>query len=622
MKSFKSIISTGLISMPLALTACKMDSSTPASTVIRKAKVAQTKTADNKDETLTNNIDTATSDEQNTEVSNSNETLETVTNETEQAPTVSEQTEAESSNAEKETTNAENNSTVVQNTSDIKQCLQDLCEVPGEISLKVFIKNQEKATEASKEYLDKNFKEKINKTLEAYSKEGESFSEAIKKFQTEFSKTKLNEKQLRALKFLSAVSTNKEDKSQIEKIMVTHQNTDFIKSYSEKVSGKTSALKYFTKLQKNTKPKAAVLAEAQQIVKLIKSINTSVGAPILGINKPLIIRALSQDTLDTSSLTELMNVSIMTRLLDAVLSAETDSTQHISLSEKDLISKISSEIHNKFADRRKNMEKSLASCSASLIQGIQVYGAENQILAMEANSYAIIKEATNSLEDGNSLKTRLSQIQILSPLSREKYTNLFSKYLNDLTSQSNENINTVKSFAESEALTLAVAKSLLSDKNNISCEGTLDNSAAMLEMIDDEYLKLSWVTSHAANAGITTTAVGKLLGEMLYEQPKHSEKHKQCLASSGLNTDQMKSDTSYHFATELLTKLTKQVGSTKVNLGCSLLSTMSDKEISSDLGTKEVLGALRIHQAQGKEIPASCQNLSQKIEFAKALSCK
>lgn len=619
MKSFKSIISTGLLSMPLALTACKMDSSTPASTVIRKAKVAQTKTTDDADSTLTNNIDTETS-EQEVAIPTTTESEQTSVDTKDQAPTVADSTEDKSPKGNTETTEKTTESTQI--TSDIKQCLQDLCEVPAEVSLKVFIKNQENITAASKEYLEKNFKEKINKTLEAYSKEGEAYSEVIKKFETEFAKTKLNEKQLRALRFLSAINVSKEDKSQFEKIMLTHQNTDFIKSYSEKINSKLSALKYFTKLQKNTKAKIAVQTEAQQIIKLIKSINTSVGAPILGINKPLIIRALSQDTLDTDSLTDLMNVSIMTRLLDAVLKAETDTTQHISLSEKELISKISADLHSKFSDRRKNIEKSLNSCSISLTQGIQFYGSESQILAMEANSYATIKEAANTLEDGDSLKNRISQIQILSPLSREKYTNFFSKYLNDLTSQSNENINLVKNISEPEALTLAVAKSLLPDRNNISCEKTLDTSSAMLETIDDEYLKLSWVTSHASNAGISTTAIAKLLGEMIYDHPKAMEKHKQCLASSGLNAEQTKNDSAYKFATELLAKLSTQTGKAKMNLGCSLLSLMSDKDIAGDLGTKEVLGALRIHQAQGKQIPASCQNLPQKIEFAKALSCQ
>ena len=623
MKSFKSIISTGLLSMPLALTACKMDSSNPSSTAIRKAKVAQTKTADTAEETLTtDNIDTPTS-EQEADVATSSETTETPTVETEQAPTVSEQIETDASDTHQEAkVSAEKTTQSTQSTSDIKQCLKDLCEIPGEISLKIFIQNQKKISDASKEYLNKNFKEKISKTLETYSKEGEAYSEVIKKFQAEFGKTKLNEKQLRALKFLSAISTNQTDKSQMEKIMLTHKNTDFIKAYSEKVSTKLSSLTYFIKLQKNTKSKLAIQAEAQQVIKLIKSINTTVGAPILGINKPLLTRALNQDTLDTNSLTELMNVSFMTRLLNTVITAEADSTQHIALSEKVLITKISGEIHNKYADRRKNMAKSLESCSISLMQGIQIYGAESQILAMEANSYAVIKQAADSLEDGNVLKNRISQIKILSPLSREKYTTLFSKYLNDLDVQGNENINSVKNFSEPEALTLAVAKSLLQEKNSISCENTLDDGTTMLEMIDDEYLKLSWITSHASNVGISTTAISQLLGEMLYEQPKFSEKHKQCLASSGLNAEQMKSDTTYHFATELLEKLSKQTGNTKVNLGCSLLTLSSDNEVSSETGIQDVLGALRIHQAQGKEIPASCQNLQQKIEFSKALSCK
>lgn len=672
MITIKYLITTGLISLPLALTGCNLSGESASSNFVKKAKSGpvqnssdepnDTETSDmenyqdepeieNPDtygqsdveaseadledyvENDSNDSDRSTEPKEEMEHKEEKERKEVLTNpegKVDKEVKEIKQTSPKSSNGESKTSarvQAIPISTKTTNTSssaqsgdslDIKQCLADLCAIPGKDTLQVFLDQQNKASQASIDYLNKNFKDKIKTALDSYSREGEVYQKIVSQFEKDFSKVRLNEKQLRTLKYLAGLNDPKL-KTAMNQIMLHFKDTDFMKAFTQKYHNKNNALKYFTLIYKDKTVQEAVALEAQLLIKLTKEINEMVGIPVLSIQKPVFLRALYQDSLNTTSLTEIMNNSILLRVLNAVLTSQTDVTSHIALKETDLIKLISKDIKSKFSDRRKNIQASIDSCSQALVRGIQYYGSQEAIATAKKSTESIVQAAATLQNNNAALKKKIEGIKVLSPLSREQFVKLFSQYLEDIQKQSSANEKVAKYYSEPEALTLAIGKSLLAEKTNISCDRTIDTSSVLVELIEDEYLKLSWIASHSKNLGITEMATAKILGDMIQDKTILEDKHLQCLRGSTLSQSEQKEDYSNLFATGLLKRLGKTSNN---NLSCGMLSLYEDKNLSETNVKKDLLGALRIQQTLDKKIPASCLNLQSKIENSKVLGCK
>lgn len=545
MKSFKkNILTTSFLTLPLLLTACKVNSDSGSSTSIRKAgaKTTTTKSAEDSTDNTENNtqdneLDNILADRsQESQLDESQETSEgtsedrsetmspeTPINTSENIPAQPEnldsvdEKKSEGKKTEEKTAAAEEKkpSTNAEPSQETAQCLKDLCDIPGEASLKVFIDKQSKITQTSKDYYEKHFKKNLTTSLEKYALEGEAYSQTIKKFENDFAKVKLNEKQKRALKYLTALYAT--DKSDIEKIMISAKDAKFYQAYAEKVATKASSLKYFEKLFPQKKAKEALASEAQYLVGAVKSINTTVGAPIFSLNKTVITRALYKDALDNQSLDELLGASVALRLLDSVLTSETDLTAHMKLDDAAIVQKISKDLHKNLSSRKANMDKNLEQCAQTLMTGIQIFGSESQILATEASAYQELKYQANSLVNNSTAKDQLYKMEVLSPWSRDKFTTAFSKFISDINAQSTTNLTTVKSLAEPETLVLAVAQSLITSNGTINCEGFTNSKNELLEMIDNN-VRLNWTTSHESNSKATTAAISQLVDKLTAKQ--------------------------------------------------------------------------------------------------------